>query len=150
MYCLDCEYDLRGSVEGGVCPECGRGFDVGDSESYLSEAVFTARKDWRKGLLGAWGRMGLVWCLGWFLAFLAFEPSYIIPIGFVALFVGVGYLILGWNEISKLQKCWGVLSSDGGRWLVGVSCGLFVLSMLVVLLMTVIMFSFLMGVLSGS
>ena len=34
MHCLDCEYDLRGSVEGGVCPECGRGFDVGDAGSY--------------------------------------------------------------------------------------------------------------------
>ena len=35
MYCLDCEYDLRGNVGGGVCPECGLGFDVKTEESYL-------------------------------------------------------------------------------------------------------------------
>ncbi len=39
MYCLDCDYDLRGSVEGGVCPECGRGFDVGDAGSYREDLL---------------------------------------------------------------------------------------------------------------
>ncbi len=34
MYCRDCAYDLRGSCDGGVCPECGRGFCVGDEGSY--------------------------------------------------------------------------------------------------------------------
>ena len=34
MYCKDCHYDLRGLGEGDVCPECGRGFCVGDLASY--------------------------------------------------------------------------------------------------------------------
>jgi acyl carrier protein len=26
--CRSCEYDLRGHADAGVCPECGRGFNV--------------------------------------------------------------------------------------------------------------------------
>lgn len=37
-YCLDCRYPLRGLREGGEsrCPECGRGFDLGDVATFTT------------------------------------------------------------------------------------------------------------------
>ena len=35
MYCRDCHYCLYRLGEVSVCPECGRGFDVGDIGSYF-------------------------------------------------------------------------------------------------------------------
>jgi hypothetical protein len=40
-YCIRCEYALEG-VSGGVCPECGRGFDPDDP------LTFVARPRWRR------------------------------------------------------------------------------------------------------
>lgn len=41
MYCLDCHYRLvrcRTDESGaGVCPECGRGFDRSNPDTYLPE-----------------------------------------------------------------------------------------------------------------
>lgn len=36
--CLNCNYELSGLTE-HRCPECGRGFDPSDADSYFSEAV---------------------------------------------------------------------------------------------------------------
>ena len=43
MYCKKCHYDLRGLGDGGVCPECGVGFSVGDA-SYLVEKPMVGRR----------------------------------------------------------------------------------------------------------
>ena len=52
--CLDCYYVLAG-LGSGVCPECGRGFDLDASATYTTRPPFVRWKLWMPGLLLAGG-----------------------------------------------------------------------------------------------
>ena len=41
MYCISCRYDLRGSIDSGRCPECGRVFDPNDKRTYRTHPGLT-------------------------------------------------------------------------------------------------------------
>lgn len=82
MYCLDCNYDLRGK-ESGNCPECGRSFDIADVKSYSRKPDKALRITTSTLLLG-------------------------LPIGlvFLALFVELQYVVIGnWLDASP-QSFW--------------------------------------------
>ncbi|GMU38153.1 MAG: hypothetical protein KJ057_14395 [Phycisphaerae bacterium] len=38
--CAACEYILTGLPSSGTCPECGRGFDLADASTFLTDDPF--------------------------------------------------------------------------------------------------------------
>lgn len=66
MYCIDCNYDLRGQA-GPNCPNCGRGFDPADSDSFFGDRAgsFTRRRGWRRpALIAAWTAVPVLAMIG--------------------------------------------------------------------------------------
>lgn len=57
--CLDCNYELR-DLPRPQCPECGRGFDPGDAESYNPGRPIPRWAAWAVGPI-SWPMYGLAW-----------------------------------------------------------------------------------------
>lgn len=62
MYCIGCQYELRG-LEAGPCPECGLVFDPSDPSSYSLVAGYMPNEDrvrWIERLLIASGAVPVI------------------------------------------------------------------------------------------